>query len=30
VPMAGVLLLIWLRGMFFVGEYLGSAWGWIK
>lgn len=30
VPMAGVLLLIWLRGMFFVGEYLGSVWGWIK
>lgn len=30
VPMAGVLFLIWLRGMFFVGEYLGSAWGWIK
>ena len=30
VPMAAMLLLIWLRGMFFVGEYLGSAWGWIK
>lgn len=30
VPVAVGLWMIWLRGMFFVGEYLGSAWGWIK
>lgn len=29
-PLMGVSMLIWLRGMFFCGEYLGVAWGWIK
>lgn len=29
-PFMGVSMLIWLRGMFFCGEYLGIVWGWIK
>ena len=26
----GAGLLIWLRGMFFLGEFLAISWGWIK
>lgn len=26
----GISMLIWLRGMFFCGEYLGVVWGWIR
>lgn len=26
----GVAILIWLRGMFFLGEYLAICWGWIR
>ena len=26
----GITLLIWLRGMYYCGEFLGITWGWIK
>ena len=29
-PLWGVTALIWLRGMFFCGEFLALTWGWIK
>ena len=29
-PLAGVLILIWLRGMYFCGEFLAICWGWIR
>lgn len=29
-PLWGGALLIWLRGMFYCGEWLALAWGWIK
>lgn len=29
-PMFGVSALIWLRGMFFLGEYIATCWGWIR
>ncbi len=29
-PFGGTVLLIWLRGMYFLGEYLAIAWGWIR
>lgn len=28
-PAFGIGILIWLRGMFFLGEYLAICWGWI-
>ncbi len=28
-PVFGIGILIWLRGMFFLGEYLAICWGWI-
>lgn len=28
-PFLGITLLIWLRGMYFLGEYLAITWGWI-
>ena len=28
--MFGLTVLIWLRGMFFLGEYMAILWGWIK
>ena len=29
-PLWGVSLLIWLRGMYFCGEFLAICWGWIR
>lgn len=29
-PLWGVSLLIWLRGMYFCGEFLAVCWGWIR
>lgn len=29
-PLWGVSVLIWLRGMYFCGEYLALCWGWIR
>ena len=29
-PLWGVTALVWLRGMFFCGEFLAIMWGWIK
>lgn len=29
-PLAGTALLIWLRGMYFCGEFLSLCWGWIR
>lgn len=29
-PLWGVSVLIWLRGMYFCGEYLAICWGWIR
>jgi hypothetical protein len=29
-PMLAACLLIWLRGMYFLGEFLAITWGWIK
>ena len=29
-PLLGGVVLIWLRGMFFCGEFLGICWGWIR
>lgn len=26
----GIVIIIWLRGMFFLGEYLTTLWGWIR
>lgn len=30
VPLWGISVFIWLRGMFFLGEFLAISWGWIK
>lgn len=30
IPLFGVAALVWLRGMYFCGEFLGISWGWIK
>ncbi len=30
VTMAGIGVFIWLRGMFFLGEFLSVSWGWIR
>ncbi len=29
-PLWGVFILIWLRGMYFCGEFLAVCWGWIR
>jgi hypothetical protein len=29
-PLCAVTLLIWLRGMYYMGEFLAISWGWIK
>lgn len=29
-PFVGAMALIWLRGMYFCGEFLGVSWGWIR
>lgn len=29
-PLFGTAVLIWLRGMYFCGEFLGICWGWIR
>ena len=26
----GVGMLVWMRGMFFLGEFLAISWGWIR
>lgn len=30
VPLWGISIFIWLRGMYFCGEYLALCWGWIR
>lgn len=30
IPLFGMSVLIWLRGMFFLGEFLATCWGWIR
>ena len=29
-PLFGAVTLVWLRGMYFCGEFLGVSWGWIR
>lgn len=29
-PLLGIAALVWLRGMFFLGEFLAISWGWIR
>lgn len=29
-PLFGAAVLVWLRGMYFCGEFLGISWGWIR
>ncbi len=29
-PVTGVVLLVWLSGMFYMGEFLAITWGWIR
>lgn len=29
-PLFGVALLVWLRGMYFCGEFMAISWGWIR